>query len=111
MKRHTREWIIVILQGAMFWIGPCLAGPTEVMAIVLLMLLGTVALAFALGLICGDRRKYMYPIVPALLFLPTVPVYYNESALVHALWHMAAAAAGLMVGSGVRAVWKLCWKK
>ena len=108
MKRHTREWIIVILQGAMFWIGPCLAGPTEVIAMVLL---GTVALAFALGMICGDRKKYMYPIAPVLLFLPPVPVYYNESALVHALWHMAAAVMGLMVGSGVRAVWKLCWKK
>ena len=74
------------------------------------ILLGN-ALFEALGLICGDRRKYMYPIVPALLFLPTVPVYYNESALVHALWHMAAAVMGLMVGSGVRTVWKLCWKK
>ena len=33
--------------------------------------------------------------------MPTVPIYYNSSALIHGVWYLVVAAVGLAVGSGL----------
>ena len=49
--------------------------------------------------ISSNKLKYLYPIVIAILFIPTVFIYYNESALVHSVWYMVVSVIGLFIGS------------
>jgi len=55
--------------------------------------------------------KWAYPAVCAVLFLPTVPIYYNSSALIHAVWYLVLAAVGLAIGSGIGALVRRLRKK
>ena len=34
-----------------------------------------------------------------MLFIPSVFIYYNESALIHSLWYFISSGTGMIVGS------------
>lgn len=99
MKRYLKEGIILILQLFMFYIFPLSAGPTDAMGMVLLILMATIVLSIVLGAISGSKLKFLYPAVTAVVFIPSVFIYYNDSALVHALWYLVVSAVGLSVGA------------
>ena len=104
MKRYLPEGVILLLQTLTFYVGPTLAGPTEVIAMVILMLFGTVLLGFAMGCISGKRIKFLYPLVTGLIFIPTIFIYYNSSASIHAVWYFCFALAGEALGSLLRLI-------
>lgn len=99
MKKYIKEWIILLLQLFMFYVFPLFAGPTDAMGMVLLILLSTILLSLVLGILSGSKLKYLYPVAIAILFIPSVFIYYNESALVHALWYLVVSALGLLPGA------------
>ena len=104
MKKHLTEIIIFAIQLFMFYIFPMFTGPTEVIAMVLIMLAMTLIVSFVLGIVSNCILKYLYPFVIAILFLPTIPIYYNISALVHSLWYFVLSASGLIVGGLIRLI-------
>ena len=65
---------------------------------VILILLATILLSFILGVISKEKIRYLYPFSVAIMFIPSVFVYYNESALVHSLWYLIVSIVGLWVG-------------
>lgn len=99
MKKYIKEFIILILQLFMFYIFPMFAGPTDAMGMVLLIWLSTIILAMILAVISTKKIKYLYPIIIGVLFIPSVFIYYNESALVHSLWYLVSSSVGLFIGS------------
>ena len=99
MKQYRRELVISILQLLTFYIYPIIAIRIDPMAMVLVMLTVTMILGFVLGLRSRRLIKYLYPIATAVVFLPTVPIFYNDSALVHALWYLVMSAFGLGAGA------------
>lgn len=104
MKRYIKELVILICQLFMFYIFPLFAGPTDAMGMVVLIILATFVLSLVLGVLSRSTLKWGYPAACALLFLPTVPIYYNFTATVHATWYLVISAAGLAVGSGIGAL-------
>ncbi|MBQ7139763.1 MAG: hypothetical protein IJO39_12310 [Clostridia bacterium] len=96
--------IIILLQLFMFYIFPLFAGPTDAMGMVFLILLATLLLSFVLGLLSSHKLKYLYPIIAAVTFIPSVFIYYNESALAHSSWYFIVASTGLLAGAGINAV-------
>ena len=104
MKRYIKECVILLLQLFMFYISPLFAGPTDVIAMVLLILLATLLLGFVLGLISNNKIKYLYPVVVAVIFLPSIFIYYNETALVHSVWYFVVSSIGLLVGAGINLI-------
>lgn len=95
MRKYLAEAIVLLLQLFMFYIFPLFAGPTDAMGMVLLIILATLLLSMILGSISGNWVKFLYPVVIAVLFIPSVFIYYNGSALVHALWYLVVSAVGL----------------
>lgn len=106
MKRYAKELLILVLQLLLFYVLPLFAGPTDAMGMVFLIILGTFTLALILGMICPPTVKWAFPPVAALLFMPSIPLYYNFSAMVHVTWYFAVATAGLLVGSALRWLWR-----
>lgn len=104
MKKYTREMLILLMQMFMFYVFPLFAGPTDGMGMVVLILLSVLLLAVVMGGISGCRMKYLYPAAVAALFIPSVWIHYNESALIHAVWYLVTASIGLITGSLIRKI-------
>ena len=101
MKKYLKEIIILLIQLFMFYIFPLFAGPTDAMGMVFLILITTLILSIILGTISNKKIKYLYPIVISILFIPSIFIYYNESALVHALWYLVVSFIRLVLGTGI----------
>ena len=104
MKRDFKEIIFLAVQLALFYLLPLAAGPTDIMGLVLILLVTAFLLALMMGVMSSERIKFLYPAVVALCFIPTVWIYYNSTALVHALWYLAITAVGIGIGALIRAV-------
>ena len=111
MKRYIKELAILTVQLFLFYLFPLFAGPTDAMGMVVLILLGTLTLSLALGAVSRSPFKWGYPALCAVLFLPSIPLYYNFSALIHAVWYLVIAAGGLLLGSGAGALVQKLRKK
>ena len=107
MKRYLKETVILLLQLFMFYIFPLFAGPTDAIGMVFLILVSALVLSLVIGIISKEKIKYLYPVVIAVLFIPSVFIYYNESALIHSLWYFVVSAVGLFVGAFVRKISRL----
>ena len=108
MKRYLKEVIILAIQLFMFYIFPLFAGPTDTMGMVLLIILATLLLSIIIGSISKEKIKYLYPIIVAILFIPSIFIYYNESALIHSIWYLVVSSIGLLVGT---IIYKLTHRK
>ena len=98
MKKYLKEIIIILIQIFMFYIFPLFAGPTDAIGMVFIILITTFILSSLLGIISKIKYKYLYPILVAILFIPSIFIYYNESALIHSLWYLIDSYLGLLVG-------------
>lgn len=106
MKKYFKEILILLLQLFMFYIFPLFAGPTDIMGMVVLIILLTFILSIILISISKEKIKYLYPFVVALLFIPSVFIYYNESALIHSIWYLVVSSVGVLVGMIIRIILK-----
>ena len=105
MKKNLKEIIIFLLQICIFYILPIFAGPTDAMGLVLLIILTTLILSIILGIISRNKIKYYYPLLIALIFIPTIWIYYNESALIHSLWYLIISTIGLLIGTIINKIY------
>ena len=103
-----KEILVLLIQLFMFYIFPLFAGPTDAMGMVLLIIIATFVLSIIIGSISKEKIKYLYPIIISILFIPSVFIYYNESALVHSIWYLVISFIGLMFGI---AIYKLTHRK
>lgn len=111
MKKYIKELVIAVLQVLVFYAYPAYAFRIDPMGAVFLMLFATLVLSLVLGVCSRSSVKWGFPALCALLFLPTVPIYYNSSALVHALWYLVVSAVGLGCGSALAALVRTLRKK
>ena len=102
MKKYLKEIVILFIQLFMFYIFPLFAGPTDTIAMVLLILVSTLVLAIIMGAFSKGKVKFLYPVIVAVLFIPSVFIYYNESALVHSMWYLVVSCGGLLTGISIR---------
>lgn len=107
MKKYIKEIIILVFQIFMFYIFPLFAGPTDAMGMVFLIWLSTIFTGFYLSLFSDKKIKYLYPIVIAILFIPSIFIYYNSSALIHSLWYLVSSSIGLLLGFVILKIEKL----
>ena len=99
MQKYIKEIIILLIQIFMFYIFPLFAGPTDAMGMVVLIILVTFILSLILGFISKTKIKYLYPVAISLLFIPSIFIHYNSSALIHALWYLVISFTGVIVGT------------
>lgn len=98
MRKYKKELTILLLQLFVFYLLPLTAGPTDVMGMVILIIFSTFSLSIILGIISKEKIKYAYPITISILFIPTIFIYYNETAFVYAIWYFIISFVGLFIG-------------
>lgn len=104
MKKYLKEIIILIIQLIVFYLLPLTAGPADTMGLIVLIILSTFILSLILGIISKEKIKYLYPIIISIIFIPTVFIYYNDTALIHILWYLIDSYIGLLIGSLIRLI-------
>ena len=72
MKKYLKEIIVLLIQLFMFYIFPMFAGPTDAMGMVFLIWVSTIILGLIISIISSNKIKYLYPIIIAILFIPSV---------------------------------------
>ena len=105
-RKYTKEIIIFVIQLLVFYLIPPFALPVGAMGMVLLIMLLTFLLSSLLGAFSKNKLKFLYPVFVAVVFIPSVFIYYNESAFVHALWYFVVSFVGLILGAGFRKIIK-----
>lgn len=101
MKKNLKEILILLIQLFSFYIFPLLAGSIYGAGMVLVILVITFILSIIFASISNKRWKKIYPLVVSILFIPTVFIYYNESALIHALWYFIDSTSGMLIGNTI----------
>lgn len=99
MKKYIKEIIISILQLLLFYVLPLFAGPMDTIGMVFLIIIGTFILSLLIGVLSSNKIKYFYSVFTALTFIPSIFIYYNETALIHSIWYLVIASVGLLIGS------------
>ena len=98
MKKYWKEILILTIQLFLFYILPLFAGPTDLIGLVVLLIVGTFILSIIISSISKEKVKYFYPLVVSILFIPSIFIYYNESALIHTVWYFVDSLIGLVIG-------------
>lgn len=111
MKKYWKELTALVIQLLMFYVLPLFAGPTDAMGMVFLILFSAILLGFLLGVLSKGWIKFLYPLAIAVLFIPSLPIYYDMSAIVHSLWYLVVSAAGMAVGSLLRLLFCLIFRR
>lgn len=99
MKKYLKEIIILIIQLFMFYIYPIFCGPTDAIGMVIIILFTTLLLSTILSSISNNKIRFLYPVVTSLFFIPSIFIWYNESALIHSLWYFVVSLIGLLLGN------------
>lgn len=97
--------ISLIIQALIFYCLPLFTLPISPIGMVLLIIAATFVISLILGIASRGATKYLFPIANAIIFIPSVFIYYNDSALIHALWYLVISLVGVAIGS---LVGKLC---
>lgn len=94
-----KELTILTGQLLLYALFPWIAKPLGPMGVVLGLAIGSFVLAFRMGRLATGKRKLVYPLLAAILFLPTISLYYNQTAWVHGIWYLIIWAVGETVGT------------
>lgn len=106
MKKHFKEIVLLVMQLLVFYILPLSAGPADMMGLVVLIILLTFIIGLLVGLLSNHNKKYLFPIIIAILFIPSIFIYYNESALIYIIWFLVDSFLGLGLGILLKKVFK-----
>lgn len=98
MKKYTKELIFLLIQLLVFYLLPLMSGILGSFATVVLIATITLFLSLALGVTSENKIKFLYPVVIAVLFIPSVFIYNNTSAFIHALWYFLVSLVGMLPG-------------
>ncbi|MBO5004440.1 MAG: hypothetical protein J6D03_04155 [Clostridia bacterium] len=108
MKQYLKEIIILLLQVFIFYLLPISMGNIGAIGMVLLILILTFVLSIIIASISKSKIKYLYSIIVAIMFIPSMFIHYNESALIHSIWYLVVSSIGLLFGT---IIYKLTHKK
>lgn len=111
MRKYIKESTVLLIQILVFYVTPLFAGPTDIMGMVLLMLMNTFILSLIIGSISNKKIKYLYPIITAIIFIPSVYIYYNDTALVHYIWYLVCSLIGMIIGVGIKGIIRIIKNK
>lgn len=90
--------LLFILQLYGFYGLPLFAEPAEIIGVMTLTVFLTFVLSILMGAVFNKKVKYLYPVLVGLCFLPSVFLFYNESALVYMLWYVVISSVGMGIG-------------
>ena len=91
--------LILLIQIFVFYIFPLFTNKMSPIGMVLTIILVTFILSIMIGIKEKKEIKYLYPAIVSLIFIPTIFIYYNNSALIHSVWYFIVSFIGIILGT------------
>lgn len=104
MKKYLKEMIILMIQIMLFYLFPFTAGPTDGLGLIIVLLLSTLMLSVIFGAVSKGKVRIIYPFVVAIVFIPTVYIHYNYTALGYIVWYLIDSYLGVGIGSLIKMI-------
>ena len=102
MNKIKKGLIFLGIQAVIFYIFPLLAGPTEIIALVLMQFLATFILSIVVGLLTKSEMKFVFPVIATLAFIPVIMILMNNTAYVYLVVYAFITVGGVTIGTGIR---------
>ena len=95
MDKIKKNWIYYLIIFIAFYLVPILIKDTGSGMFILLIVIPLIT-----SIIYGLRNTFdfIYPLIVAILFIPTLFIYYNTSALVYVIAYSMIAVIGELLG-------------
>ena len=90
--------LILLIQAAVFYFYPLVADPQFAMDMTFTIIITTFILAIFMGCFAGKKIKKYYPVLVMVMFIPSIFIYYNASAIDMGAICLAVAVAGEIIG-------------
>lgn len=98
MKKKLLVIGLILLQIFTFFVAPIAFTKFDVAYVFIGMLLSTFGVSMMMIVVSKNKLRYLYPIVAALIFVPSVPIYYNPSAYFHIIYYFLVSVGGVLMG-------------
>ena len=98
MKKLSKELVFLFIQLIIFYIYPLIVIKSSPIGMVLIMIIFTFLLSMIFGFVSNKKIKFFFPLLVGLSFIPSIFIYYNESALIHSVWYFCVSLIGLFIG-------------
>ena len=91
--------LILLIQAAAFYLYPLVADPQFAMDMVLTIIISTFVLATFMGCFANKKIKKCYPILVMVMFIPSIFIFYNESAFGIGVICLVVSIIGEIIGT------------
>lgn len=98
MKKYLAKMIIVLLQVCVFFLAPLLFKVYNPSHVIVGMLIATFGLSMMIVVVSDAKIRYLYALIPPLMFIPSIPIYYNSSATESIIWYFGVSVGGVLLG-------------
>lgn len=102
MKISKRELLYFIPIVAVFYILPLLANDTGLLIVNLLGITPVICFLSSMIYAINKESNILYPIICTILYIPTIFVYYNESASIYTVIYGIILFVSYMLGKLIR---------
>ena len=83
MPKNIKESVVIFIQLLVFYVLPLFTPKGQEMGLILFVVVATLILSSIFGFISNNKLKYFYPIFISVLFIPSIFIYYNDSAFIY----------------------------
>ena len=98
MDKIKTNWIYYLIIFIAFYLVPILIKDTGSGMFILLIVIPLITLITSIIYGLRNTFDFIYPLIVAILFIPTLFIYYNTSALVYVIVYSMIAVIGELLG-------------
>lgn len=98
MEKLKKNWIYYLIILIAFYLVPMLIKDTGSGMTILLIVIPLITLITSLIYGLRNTFDFVYPLIVAILFIPTLFIYYNTSAWIYIIVYSVIAVIGELIG-------------
>lgn len=98
MDKIKKNWIYYLIIFIAFYLVPILIKDTGSGMFILLIVIPLITLITSIIYGLRNTFDFIYPLIVAILFIPTLFIYYNTSALVYVIVYSMITVIGELLG-------------
>ena len=98
MNKIKKNWIYYLIIFITFYLNPIIIKDTGSGMFILLIVIPLITLITSIIYGLRNTFNFIYPLIVAILFIPTLFIYYNTSALVYVIAYSMISFIGELLG-------------
>lgn len=98
MKKYLPKIIIILLQIFVLYLFPLAFKYIDQIIVIVGIFLAVFGLSMMIVIVSKNKIKYFYSILVSIMYVTSIPLFYNDSAFGNVMWYFAISSGGLLLG-------------